>query len=69
MPYFTAVFPCQSSHFPRFLSPDLVFDFSSEVAFAALIATFPIVVATAAGLRAASENERMLLKSIGASRM
>ena len=55
--------------FAPFFIAWLVFDFSSEVALAAFIATFPIVVATAAGLRAASENERMLLKSIGASRM
>lgn len=55
--------------FAPFFIAWLGFDFSSEVALAALIATFPIVVATAAGLRAASENERMLLKSIGASRM
>jgi NitT/TauT family transport system permease protein len=38
------------------------------VALAAFIATFPIVVSTAAGLYAATENERMLFKSIGASR-
>jgi NitT/TauT family transport system permease protein len=42
---------------------------SSKVALATFIATFPIVVSTAAGLYAASENERMLFKSIGASRL
>jgi NitT/TauT family transport system permease protein len=32
------------------------------------IATFPIIVSTAAGFYAASENERMLFKAMGASR-
>jgi ABC-type Fe3+ transport system permease subunit len=44
------------------------FDIASKVALAAFIATFPIVVSTAAGLYAASENERMLFKSMGARR-
>jgi hypothetical protein len=35
---------------------------------AAFIATFPIIVSTAAGFYAASENERMLFKAMGASR-
>jgi NitT/TauT family transport system permease protein len=38
------------------------------VALAAFIATFPIVVGTAAGLHAADENARMLFKTMGASR-
>ncbi|MGI6852092.1 ABC transporter permease [Mesorhizobium sp. 1B3] len=46
----------------------LGFGIASKVALATFIAVFPIVVATAAGLHAAGENERMLLKSIGASR-
>ena len=33
-----------------------------------VIATFPIIVSTAAGFYAASENERMLFKAMGASR-
>ncbi|MFZ9068446.1 MAG: ABC transporter permease, partial [bacterium] len=44
-------------------------DIGSKVALAAFIATFPIVVATAAGLYAATENERMLFKAMGATRM
>ena len=39
------------------------------IATSIFIATFPIVVATAAGLYAATENERMLFKSIGATRL
>ena len=46
----------------------LGFGISSKVALAAFIATFPIVVSTAAGLYAATENERFLFKSMGASR-
>lgn len=47
----------------------LGFGIGSKVALAAFIATFPIVVSTAAGLYAASENERLLFKSIGAGRL
>ena len=47
----------------------LGFGISSKVALATFIATFPIVVSTAAGLYAASENERFLFKSMGASRL
>ena len=39
------------------------------MALAAFIATFPIVVGTAAGLHAADENARMLFKTMGASRL
>lgn len=41
----------------------------SKVALAAFIATFPTVVSTAAGFHAASENERMLFKAMGAGRL
>ena len=47
----------------------LGFGISSKVALATFIATFPIVVSTAAGLYAATENERFLFKSMGASRL
>jgi NitT/TauT family transport system permease protein len=47
----------------------LGFGIASKVALAAFIATFPIVVSTAAGFYAASENERMLFKSMGAGRL
>lgn len=46
----------------------LGFGIASKVALAAFIATFPIVVGTAAGLHAADENARMLFRSLGASR-
>jgi NitT/TauT family transport system permease protein len=47
----------------------LGFGIESKVALAAFIATFPIVVGTAAGLHAADENARMLFRTMGASRM
>ena len=47
----------------------LGFGISSKVALATFIATFPIVVSTAAGLYAASENERFLFRAMGASRL
>src|SRR5690606_38019499 len=46
----------------------LGFGISSKVALAAFIATFPIIVGTAAGLHASDENARMMFKSLGASR-
>src|SRR3546814_11624242 len=46
----------------------LGFGIESKVALATYIATFPIIVGTAAGLHAADENARMLFKTMGASR-
>lgn len=69
MPYLVAIDSIPKVAFAPLFIAWLGFDISSKVALAAFIATFPIVVATAAGLHAASENERMLFKSIGASRM
>lgn len=46
----------------------LGFDIASKVALAAFIATFPIVVGTAAGLHAADENARMPFRTMGAGR-
>ena len=69
MPYLVAIDSMPKVAFAPLFIAWLGFDISSKVALAAFIATFPIVVATAAGLHAASENERMLFKSIGASRM
>lgn len=69
MPYLVAIDAMPKVAFAPLFIAWLGFDISSKVALAAFIATFPIVVATAAGLYAASENERMLFKSIGASRM
>lgn len=68
MPYLVAIDAMPKIAFAPLFIAWLGFDISSKVALAAFIATFPIVVATAAGLSAASENERMLFRSIGASR-
>src|SRR3546814_11700755 len=46
----------------------LGFGIESKVALATYIATFSIIVGTAAGLHAADENARMLFKTMGASR-
>ncbi|ASP22452.1 putative aliphatic sulfonates transport permease protein SsuC [Antarctobacter heliothermus] len=69
MPYLVAIDTMPKVAFAPLFIAWLGFDIASKVALAAFIATFPIVVATAAGLYAASENERMLFKSVGASRM
>ncbi len=69
MPYLVAIDTMPKVAFAPLFIAWLGFDIASKVALAAFIATFPIVVSTAAGLYAASENERMLFKSIGASRM
>ena len=69
MPYLVAIDTMPKIAFAPLFIAWLGFDISSKVALAAFIATFPIVVSTAAGLYAATENERMLFKSIGASRM
>lgn len=68
MPYLVAIDTMPKIAFAPLFIAWLGFDISSKVALAAFIATFAIVVATAAGLQAASENERMLFKSMGASR-
>jgi NitT/TauT family transport system permease protein len=69
MPYLVAIDTMPKVAFAPLFIAWLGFDIASKVALAAFIATFPIVVSTAAGLYAASENERMLFKSVGASRM
>jgi len=69
MPYLVAIDTMPKVAFAPLFIAWLGFGIGSKVALAAFIATFPIVVATAAGLYAASENERMLFKSMGASRM
>jgi NitT/TauT family transport system permease protein len=68
MPYLVAIDTMPKVAFAPLFIAWLGFDISSKVALAAFIATFPIVVSTAAGLYSASENERMLFKSIGATR-
>lgn len=69
MPYLVAIDTMPKVAFAPLFIAWLGFGISSKVALAAFIATFPIVVSTAAGLYAASENERLLFKSIGASRV
>jgi NitT/TauT family transport system permease protein len=68
MPYLVAIDTMPKVAFAPLFVAWLGFDISSKVALAAFIATFPIVVATAAGLHAADENARMLFKTMGASR-
>ncbi len=69
LPYLVAIDSMPKVAFAPLFIAWLGFDIGSKVALAAFIATFPIVVATAAGLYAATENERMLFKSIGATRI
>lgn len=68
MPYLVAIDTMPKVAFAPLFIAWLGFDISSKVALAAFIATFPIVVSTAAGLYAAGENERMLFKAMGATR-
>lgn len=68
MPYLVGIDTMPKVAFAPLFIAWLGFGIGSKVALAAFIATFPIVVATAAGLYAATENERMLFKSIGATR-
>lgn len=68
MPYLVAIDTMPKIAFAPLFVAWLGFDIASKVALAAFIATFPIVVGTAAGLHAADENARMLFKSMGASR-
>lgn len=69
LPYLVAIDTMPKIAFAPLFIAWLGFGISSKVALAAFIATFPIVVSTAAGLYAASENEKMLFKSMGATRM
>lgn len=68
LPYLVAIDTMPKIAFAPLFIAWLGFDIESKVALAAFIATFPIVVATAAGLSASSENERMLFKTMGAGR-
>ncbi len=69
MPYLVAIDTMPKVAFAPLFIAWLGFDIGSKVALAAFIATFPVVVSTAAGLYAASENERMLFKAMGAGRL
>jgi NitT/TauT family transport system permease protein len=68
LPYLVAIDTMPKIAFAPLFVAWLGFDIESKVALAAFIATFPIVVGTAAGLHAADENARMLFKTMGASR-
>ena len=68
LPYLVAIDTMPKVAFAPIFISWLGFGISSKVALAAFIATFPIVVGTAAGLHAADENARMLFKTMGASR-
>jgi NitT/TauT family transport system permease protein len=68
MPYLVAIDTMPKVAFAPLFVAWLGFGISSKVALAAFIATFPIVVGTAAGLHAADENARMLFKTMGATR-
>jgi NitT/TauT family transport system permease protein len=68
LPYLVAIDTMPKVAFAPLFVAWLGFGISSKVALAAFIATFPIVVATAAALHVANENSRMLFKTLGASR-
>jgi NitT/TauT family transport system permease protein len=68
MPYLVAIDTMPKIAFAPLFVAWLGFDIDSKVALAAFIATFPIIVGTAAGLHSADENQRMLFKTMGASR-
>lgn len=68
LPYLVAIDTMPKIAFAPLFIAWLGFDIESKVALAAFIATFPIVVATAAGLSASGENERMLFRTMGAGR-
>lgn len=69
MPYLVAIDTMPKIAFAPLFLGWLGFGISSKVALAAFIATFSIVVGTAAGLHAAEENARMLFKTMGATRL
>ena len=68
LPYLVAIDTMPKVAFAPLFISWLGFGISSKVALAAFIATFPVVVATAAGLHAADENARMLFRTMGAGR-
>lgn len=69
MPYLVAIDTMPKIAFAPLFIAWLGFDIHSKVALATFVATFPIVVGTAAGLHAADENARLLFKTMGASRL
>lgn len=69
MPYLVAIDAMPKVAFAPLFIAWLGFGISSKVALGAFIATFPVVVATASGLYSSTENERMLFRTMGASRL
>jgi NitT/TauT family transport system permease protein len=69
MPYLVAIDTMPKIAFAPLFIAWLGFGIVSKVALATFIATFPIIVGTAAGLHAADENARMLFRTMGASRL
>lgn len=69
MPYLVAIDTMPKVAFAPLFVAWLGFGIESKVALACFIATFPIVVGTAAGLHASDSNSRMLFKTMGATRM
>lgn len=69
MPYLVAIDTMPKVAFAPLFVAWLGFGIESKVALACFIATFPIVVGTAAGLHASDLNSRMLFKTMGATRM
>jgi NitT/TauT family transport system permease protein len=68
MPYLVAIDTMPKIAFAPLFIAWLGFDIQSKVALATFVATFPIIVGTAAGLHSADENARMLFRTMGASR-
>jgi NitT/TauT family transport system permease protein len=68
MPYLVAIDTMPKIAFAPLFIAWLGFDIQSKVALATFVATFPIIVGTAAGLHAADENARMLFRTMGATR-
>jgi NitT/TauT family transport system permease protein len=68
MPYLVAIDTMPKVAFAPLFVAWLGFDIDSKVALAAFIATFPIVVGTAAGLHSADTNSRNLFRTMGATR-
>lgn len=68
LPYLVAIDTMPKVAFAPLFVAWLGFAIASKVALAAFIATFPIVIGTAAGIHSADENARMLFKTMGATR-
>jgi len=68
MPYLVAINAMPKVAFAPLFVSWLGFGIASKVALSSFIAIFPVIVGTAAGLHATDENERMLFRTMGATR-